>query len=99
MPGPPSGGAYSDPGVLEAIARNAGLEPENTGDVTCAFEYPAEDALVQIAGFAGMIVLAARTSGEQTVRDAIVGAMEPFRNADGSYHVEDECHYLIARAQ
>lgn len=98
LPGPPSGGAYSDPGVLESIARNAGLEPETTGDVTCAFEYPDEGALVQIAGSAGMIVLAARTSGEQTVRDAIVGAMEPFKNADGSYRVENEWHYLIARA-
>lgn len=98
LPGPPGGGAYSDPGVLESIARNAGLEPETTGDVTCAFDYLDEDALVRINGSAGMIVLAARTSGLQAVREAIVRAMEPFKNADGNYRVENEWHYLIARA-
>lgn len=45
---------------------------------------------------AGIIALAARTVGEETVRAAIVAALAPFRTNDGGYRLENEWHYLIA---
>ena len=97
LPGPPGGGAYADPGVLERLAAEAGLTPETTGEVVCAFEYADEDEMLRTLLAAGMAVLAIRTSGDEPVRSAIRGAIEPFRNEAGSYRVENEWHYLIAR--
>lgn len=97
FPGPPGGGAYSDPGVLERLATEAGLAPAVTGDVVCAFEYADEQELLRTLLAAGMAVLAARTSGEEPVRAAIKSATVPFRDEAGAYRFENEWHYLVAR--
>jgi SAM-dependent methyltransferase len=97
LPGPPGGGAYSDPGVLERLASEAGLTPEATGDVVCAFEYADEAEMLRTLLAAGMAVLASRTSGDAPVRAAIRGAIVPFRDEGGAYRVENEWHYLVAR--
>ena len=47
---------------------------------------------------AGLALLATRIAGEDVVRQGILDAMAPFRKADGSYHTENEWHYLIATA-
>lgn len=96
LPGPPGGGNYSDPGVLESIATAAGLEPRTTGDLVTAFEYADEETMVRTMTSAGMVVLAAHTSGEEAVHEAVLGAMAPFRRPAGSYRVENEWHWLIA---
>jgi SAM-dependent methyltransferase len=102
LPGPlptgPGGRALSEPGVLEAMATEAGLTPEATGHIVSAFEYLDEEAMVRTMLSAGMFVLAARTSGEEAVRAAIVDSMAPFRASTGAYHLENEWHYLIAAA-
>jgi hypothetical protein len=41
-------------------------------------------------------VLAARTSGEAKVRDAITSAMEPDRTASGGYRLHTEYRYMTA---
>lgn len=101
LPGPlptgPGGRALSEPGVLEAIATEAGLAPETTGDIVSAFEYPNEGDMVRTMLSAGMVVLAARTSGEEAVRAAIVESLAPFRTSTGSFRLENEWHYLLAR--
>jgi hypothetical protein len=46
----------------------------------------------------GVVVEAARTAGEEPVRRAILDALAPYRTADGGYRLQNEWHYLIARA-
>ena len=86
------------PGVLEGVVTDAGLTPETSFDHAWAFDYADEPALLRSLLSAAPAVVAARTSGEQAVRHAIRGAMAPFLTADGGYRVENEWHYLLARA-
>ncbi len=98
VPGPPGGGNYSDPGVLEALVTEAGLRPEATGDVVCTFEYTDREEVVRTTLAAGMAELAVRSAGEAAVRAAVEAAVEPYETADASYRFENEWHYLIAAA-
>jgi SAM-dependent methyltransferase len=89
---------YSAPGVLEALAVEAGLEPTESFDANYAFEYPDEEALgrmlVAPAGIAALV----GPEREQEVKDAIVGGLASHRQPDGSYRLENEFHYVVARA-
>jgi SAM-dependent methyltransferase len=89
---------YWRPGVLEAMAREAGLAPEDAFDATWAFEYPDEDALgramVAPAGVAALV----GPSREDELKAAIVEGLAPCRTTEGRYRLRNEYHYLIARA-
>jgi len=89
---------YSRPGVLEELASRAGLTPETAFDATWAFEYRDEDtlgrAMVAVAGIAAMV----GPDREQDVKDAIVTGLAAHRAPDGSYRLQNEYRYLIARA-
>jgi SAM-dependent methyltransferase len=89
---------YSKPGVLEDLATRAGLTSELTFDTTWAYEFPDEAtvrrALVAPAGIAALV----GPSREEEVKDAIVEGLVPYRTADGGYRLQNEFHYLIARA-
>ncbi len=102
MPPPPPGASpppvLSEPGVLERIAEEANLTPETTFDIRYAFEYPDTDTLARRLLAPGLIVEAIRRSGEAAVRDAIVTGLERYRTPEGSYRLENEWHFLIARA-
>jgi len=88
----------SQPGVLQALATQAGLTPESEFDATWVSEYPDAEtlarALVAVAGLA----LLAGPEREQQLKTAIVGGLAPYRAADGSYRLSNEFHYLIANA-
>jgi SAM-dependent methyltransferase len=88
----------SQPGALQALAGQAGLTPESELDATWAFEYPDAEtlgrALVAVAGLATL----AGPEREHELKTAIVDGLAPYRRADGSYRLENEYHYLIARA-
>ena len=86
------------PGVLERHAQEAGLAPETGFDYAWAYEYADEPALLRSLLSSAPAVVAARTSGEQAVRAAVLDAMTPYRTADGGFRVENEWHYLVARA-
>jgi SAM-dependent methyltransferase len=88
----------SAPGALARLAADAGLEPDGTGDVTTVFDFADEDELARLLLAPGMAVLAVRTSGEEAVRRAIVESLAGFRTPEGGYRLENEWHYLIARA-
>ncbi len=98
LPSGPGGRNLCDPGVLEELASAAGLEPRVARDISCPFDYPDADTLVRTSLGAGLALLAARIAGEDVIRQGILDAMAPFRNADGSYHTDNEWHYLIATA-
>src|SRR5829696_5904629 len=90
---------YSQPGVLEDIAANAGLQPEGAFDASWSYEYPDEDtvrrALVAPAGIAVLV----GPQREQQLKDAIVRGLATYRRPDGSYRLQNAYHYLIARAR
>ena len=89
---------YSKPGVLEEIATQAGLEPERALDTTWSYEYPDEDTLRRaLVAPAGIAVLVG-PDREEEFKNALVEGLARYRTADGTYRLENEFHYLIARA-
>jgi SAM-dependent methyltransferase len=89
---------YWRPGVLEEIAAQAGLMPEQTFDTAWAFEFPDQErmtrALIAPAGLA-LLVGPAR---EPEFKKALIDGLAPYRTADGQYRLSNAYHYLIARA-
>jgi SAM-dependent methyltransferase len=101
LPAPPPGSppppAFAEPGVLERIAADAGLTPERTFDTRWAYEYEDDEALSRgMLSPAGLGVLAGDRRDE--VAAAIIEALAPYRAASGTYVLENEWHYLVARA-
>lgn len=89
---------YWKPGVLEDIARRAGLEPEQAFDVRMAYQYPDEATLRRALVAPGGIALIVGPERENELGDAIVTGLAPHRTADGGYRLESEFHQLIAKA-
>ena len=89
---------FSQPGMLEALATEAGLTPVETFVSSWAYTYPDAEtmgrALLAPAGFALLV----GPERENEVRKAIVDGLAAFRLVDGSYRLENEYRYLIARA-
>jgi SAM-dependent methyltransferase len=87
----------SQPGLLDSLARQAGLTPQAEFDTSWAFEFPDSEtlgrAMVAVAGLA-LIVGPER---EDELRRAIVDGLAPYRRADGSYRLRNEFHFLVAR--
>lgn len=95
-PGPPGGGNYSDPGVLERLTSAAGLEPAHSRDLVTTIEYPSEEVFLRSTRAAGLVVLAEQLAGEEPVVEAIARAAAPFRTAAGTYRFTNEWHWLVA---
>jgi hypothetical protein len=89
---------YSTPGVLEDIATQAGLTPEQAFDATCSFEFADDEtmtrALIAPAGLA-LLVGAER---EPEFKRALIEGLAAHRTSDGGYRLSNQYHYLIARA-
>jgi SAM-dependent methyltransferase len=81
LPEPPPLG---EPGVLEAYALKAGVEPAQAGEVDIPFKARDEEALVRALLAPGGAFLAVEHSGEGAVRKAIRDASAAFRRPDGS---------------
>src|SRR6266516_7555809 len=97
-PGAPADPDLSVPGALQALAARAGLTPENEFDAGWAFEYPNAETLGRaLLAVAGLVALAG-PEPEHELKNAIVDGLALYRRADGSYRLENEYHYLIARA-
>jgi SAM-dependent methyltransferase len=89
---------YGRPGVLEAMATEAGLTPDSAFDIRWAYEYPDEGtlgrAMVAPAGIAALV----GPSQEDAMKAAIVEGLAPYRTPGGGYRLENEYRCLIARA-
>ena len=99
-PRPPDAPAepdYAEPGVLEELARRAGLTPESTFDATWALEYADRETLGRaMVAVAGINLLVG--DHEEEVKDAIADGLAAYRTPSGGYRLSNEYHYLIARA-
>jgi SAM-dependent methyltransferase len=84
-------------GVLEGIASAAGLAPGEAYDVSWAYVYEDDEAMLR-----GMLSAAgvgdAAGDGEPSLRAGLLAALAPFRTARGGYHLENEWHTLVATA-
>jgi SAM-dependent methyltransferase len=97
-PGTPAPPRLWADGVLEAIAADAGLAPESAFSTSWAYEFADEDALARAMLAPGLVVEVLQRAPEEAVRRAIVDALAPCRTPDGGYRLENEWHYLVARA-
>jgi SAM-dependent methyltransferase len=96
-PGAPPAPALWQPGVLEGLAAEAGLRPQAASDVSWPYEFADDVTLGRALISAGGLSIAAGER-EDEVRQAIVDALAPYRQPDGSYRLDNEWHTLIASA-
>lgn len=102
LPPPPQGTkgtfALSEPGKMEAILEQAGLLPCASGDVSCPFEYPDDETAWKTISSSGPLVAAVRTAGEETIKQAVLTSLVPFKIPGGGYRQENIIRYVIAKA-
>jgi SAM-dependent methyltransferase len=95
-PGAPGPFALSDEARLRALATDAGLTPLAIADVQCPWIYPDLETALKGLLSAGPVERAIRASSFERVRDAVVGAIAPYRTASGGYHMDNSFRYLLA---
>jgi SAM-dependent methyltransferase len=89
---------YASPGVLEDLAGQAGLTPEAAFDSAWAFEFPDEATMHRaLTAPAGLALLVAGER-EQAFKQALSAGLKRYRDSDGAYQLQNEFHFLIARA-
>ena len=96
--GAPADPDFSQPGILPALATEAGLVPEQEFTATWTSEYPDAETLGRaMIAVAGLVVLAG-PEREEELRTVIVDGLAPFRTPDGGYRFSNEYRYLVASA-
>ncbi len=90
-PGVPAGGpfALSEPGLIEAMLEQAGLQVDGRGEAFCPFVYPDVDYYLQAQLSSGVIQRTIEHSGEAAVNTALLDANRDFVNDDGSMRYEN----------
>jgi SAM-dependent methyltransferase len=86
------------PGVLEGIAAEAGLTPEDAFDVGWAYEFADDAELGRAMISAGGLSVLAGPDRLEEVEAAILEVLAPYRNENGGYRLANEFRILIARA-
>ena len=86
------------PGALEGIAVGAGLTPKAAFDVSWAYVYEDDEALLRGMLSAGGVGDAAGPEREPELRAGLLEALAPFRTTRGGYRLENEWHTLVAIA-
>jgi SAM-dependent methyltransferase len=92
------GPALHQEGVLEALAKEAGLVPREAGYLEVVEEYPDAETLLRGYLAHGSVVRTLRSSDEPRVRDALSDGVRPLITASGGVRIEDEYRYLVASA-
>lgn len=90
------GPALHEEGVLERVAAEAGLTPNEAGYVQVLEEYPDLETMLRGYTAAAPFVRAARSAGPEAVREALSQALQPLKGSNGRYRLDDEIRYLIA---
>jgi SAM-dependent methyltransferase len=98
LPPPAPSPALWKPGVVEQLARDAGLAPAQAFDLTWAYEYPDEQSLGRAMLSPGNVAVALQSAEETALRAAIVEALKPYRTEAGRYRLENEWRFVIASA-
>jgi SAM-dependent methyltransferase len=97
-PDTPADPDLSQPGALEALAIAAGLTPETSFETSWAYAYPDQETLGRaLVAPAGVAILVG-PENEDAIKAAIVEGLKAHRTPEGSYRLDNEYHYLVARA-
>lgn len=99
LPSPPDivpPARLSAPGVLAAIAEEAGLRVISEGAADCPFAYPDDDTFWRALGSSGIQVMVARAVGEGPMKAAMFAAVARYRRLDGTIRMENRMRYLAA---
>jgi SAM-dependent methyltransferase len=97
-PGTPGPFALSDEHALREFAAKAGLEPMEVVDVDTPFHYADLSTALRGLMSSGNAIRAAELSSDDAVRKAYTGALEGFRQPDGSYRMGATFRCLFTRA-
>jgi len=98
-PGAPGPFALSEDGALAALVRKAGLQPRHGGRFVNRWELPADlDITLGALLSGGPITPIIQQVGPEPLQAAIAEVLPGFRTSTGSYVLENEFVYLIARA-
>jgi SAM-dependent methyltransferase len=96
--GAPPDPDLSTPGTLESLALAAGLRPEASFETSWAYTYPDDETLGRaLVAPAGVAILVG-PEREADVRAAFAEGLAQHRAPDGSYRLDNEYRYVIARA-
>jgi SAM-dependent methyltransferase len=87
-----------EPGIIDALAEDAGLSPLGAQDVSVAFEAADEAALQRAFLLDAILSGALEHAGEHAVRTTVAEAAGPYRRPDGSYRFENVFRVVVARA-
>ena len=102
LPPPPPGAkgtfALSEPGKMEALLEQAGLTTNASGDGSGPFAYPDDETAWKTISSSGPLVAAIRAAGEETIKQAVLTSLVPFKTPSGGYRQENLMHYVIATA-
>jgi SAM-dependent methyltransferase len=85
-------------GVLEGLATEAGLTPETAFDTSYAFQYRDEEMLGRLLTAPMGLAELVGPEREPALRREIIDALAAYRAPDGGYRLNNEFHYLVARA-
>lgn len=88
--------SLSEPGKLDALMEQAGLTIYTRGDVSCPFAYPDDETAWKTISSSGPLVGAIRAAGEETIKQAVLTSLVPFKTPDRGYRQENLLHYVIA---
>jgi ubiquinone/menaquinone biosynthesis C-methylase UbiE len=86
----------SNPDTLRALLVTAGLTPSPWRVVPCPWEYTDLSTALRGLLSTGPATQAINHSGWARVVDTITESISPYRRGDGSYLLNNTCHYLIA---
>jgi SAM-dependent methyltransferase len=86
------------PGVLEPIAIEAGLTPDRAFDISWAYEFADEAELVRAMTSAGGFGAILGADQQDAACTAIIEALAVCRTPACGYRIENDWHFLIARA-
>lgn len=89
---------YWRPDAIEVLLPEVGLNFDLAFDVECTYRYPDAAALGEAMLAAGGAGVLAGPDRVDELRAAIVDAVAHRRRADGSYHLTNEWHVVVARA-
>ena len=84
-------------GVLEDLLRQAGLAAADRFTARVPLVYPDSATLLARVLAPPPMTAAVLAAGEAAVREAVLAALDPFRQADGSYRLHNEWVYVIGR--
>jgi len=99
LPEPPPGkGPFelSQPGILEELIQEAGLNVAGVGKATCPFEYTNFEMFWRANSSAGPLQAALQSVSEDDLRTELKQAVKDFERPDGSIRITNQFRYVVA---